>query len=309
MNKWLYIILIIFSCPSLRGQESPYSRCEIEGEDVYIRFHESCLNSKDEGCASLEDFKKYNLDFLIRSGKYTTWSEDGWTLQKTGAMTYQLHKKLSLFDRLFSLEDKFNIDISYWLFPVSERLKSTDNPLINEPVRIDVNGNVGFVLKGRKNAKEVILSGTFNNWNEKDFKMVKTGNEWKLTLQLPAGIYEYKFIVDGEWITDPENNFKVPNPHQTYNSILLVGKNVEFYLNGYPNAKKITLSGSFNNWNERGPRLTKTKTGWKVTQKLPPGKHYYKFIIDGHNWIIDPDNKIQERDNNGYINSVMMVHQ
>src|SRR5690606_36885744 len=113
-------------------------------------------------------------------------------------------------------------------------------------------GNVEFILKGYPLANQVIVSGSFNNWNEQDLKMAKQGDLWKLTMQMQAGIYEYKFIVDGTWITDPANPFSVINQHHTYNSILTVGKDVVFQLKGYPNAKKMALSGSFNNWDKKG---------------------------------------------------------
>ena len=32
---------------------------------------------------------------------------------------------------------------------------------------------------------------------------------WAATLQLAAGRYEYKLIVDGKWIPDPENPTQV----------------------------------------------------------------------------------------------------
>ena len=39
---------------------------------------------------------------------------------------------------------------------------------------------------------------------------------------LPPGAYEYKFVVDGEWLTDPGNPEVRPNAFGTYNSVLLV---------------------------------------------------------------------------------------
>ncbi|MBK9254704.1 MAG: hypothetical protein IPM42_04390 [Saprospiraceae bacterium] len=308
MNKKLLILCIVLQSQLLFGQDKPFSRCEIVGEDVYIKFHESCINSSDESCLALAEFKEYNLDAVIKSGLISLWERDGWTLQKTGSDMYQLHKKLIYFDKTFNLEDKFKIDISYWNFPISERVKQGSSVVIDEPAKVSPTGNVEFKLKGRKNAKQVILSGSFNDWNEHDIKMLRIGNEWKVRLKMSPGIYEYKFIVDGEWMTDPTNPYNVQNQHFTYNSILIVGKEATFYLKGFSNAKSVSLSGSFNNWDKKGVRFVKTTDGWKVTQKLPPGKHFYKFIIDGHHWIIDPSNELQERDEGNNINSVIIIH-
>lgn len=308
MYKNLLLFLFFFHGPVLFGQKIPYSLCEIIGEDVYIKFNESCINSDDEACMALAEFKQYDLDRVIKSGKMTTWEKDGWTLQHLGQGSYQLHKKLIHFDRSFDLSDKFKIDISYWNYPVSERSKQGSSQIANEPARVSTNGNVTFKLKGRSSAKQVILSGSFNDWHEQELKMVRKGDDWTIKMNIPPGIYEYKFIVDGEWITDPSNPYKVQNQHYTFNSILIVGKDEQFILNGYKNAKTVALSGSFNNWDEKGVRCIKTKDGWKVIQKLPPGKHYYKFIIDGHNWIVDPTNNLQERDEDFNINSVIIIH-
>lgn len=53
-------------------------------------------------------------------------------------------------------------------------------------------------------ANEVVLSGSFNNWSETADPMKKdeTGT-WKKIKMLPKDTYEYKFIVDGTWICDP----------------------------------------------------------------------------------------------------------
>jgi 1,4-alpha-glucan branching enzyme len=245
---------------------------------------------------------------VINSGSWQNWQKDGWTLSKTGAESFQLHKKLMLFDKVFDFSDKFSIDISYWNFPVSERLKQGSSEIVNQPVRVDYKGNVTFSLKGKNKAQKVILSGSFNHWNEQALRMVKDEEGWKLTLQMPPGIYEYKYIVDGEWMTDPANPFAVQNQHYTYNSILVVGKEMDFFLPGFQNAKRVALSGSFNNWDKTGVPMQKTKNGWRVKQKLPPGKHYYKFIINNHDWITDPVQPLQEKDAEGNVNSVIIVH-
>lgn len=307
-GKFIISFLCIIHVQFMWAQVVPYSSCDITDDHVFISFHENCLNSADEVCPALEDFKKYNLPRLIESGQYKTWQMDGWKMEKTGESTYRLYKKLTLFDQVFNFDDKFRVDLRYWLTPVSERLLKDDKNLLNKPAVVDKKGNVEFILKGYPVANQVILSASFNNWNEQELKMEKHGDIWKLTMKIPDGIYEYKFIVDGNWITDPANPFNVINQHHTYNSILIVGKDVIFQLKGYPNAKRVALSGSFNNWDKKGAPLTKTKDGWKITQKLPPGKHYYKFIIDGNEWIVDPGHNVREKDKDGYLNSVITVY-
>ena len=136
--------------------------------------------------------------------------------------------------------------------------------------------------------------------------MHPTAEGWQIMLKLPAGIYEYKFIVDGHWMTDPANPNKVPNNYKTWNSILLVGKKVEFVLPGYEDAKKVVLSGSFNNWDRQAITFTRYLNSWTCSVDLPPGKHFYKIIIDGQ-WTLDPTNDLTQIDGKGNLNSVVLV--
>ena len=55
-----------------------------------------------------------------------------------------------------------------------------------------------------------------------------------------------------------------------------------------PQAKKVILSGSFNNWSQGGPNAKKDSKGnWSVRVSLKPGKYEYKFFVDGA-WVNDP---------------------
>jgi hypothetical protein len=50
-------------------------------------------------------------------------------------------------------------------------------------------------------AREVFLSGDFNNWNPRLHPLKKTRKGgWSAVLPLPPGRYEFKPLADGEWI-------------------------------------------------------------------------------------------------------------
>ncbi|MDQ3843007.1 MAG: glycogen-binding domain-containing protein, partial [Bacteroidota bacterium] len=100
-----------------------------------------------------------------------------------------------------------------------------------------------FQLKGYKNAKEVRLAGSFNQWRDFELIMNKTGNGWALSYVLGPGNYEYQFLVDGARVTDPANPPAVNNG----NSILIIQPNYTFLLKGYNTAEKVFLAGDFNN--------------------------------------------------------------
>lgn len=64
-------------------------------------------------------------------------------------------------------------------------------------------------------------------------------------------------------------------------------KALEFKLHA-PQARKVSLAGSFNNWNTRTTTARKDKDGnWMIKMNLKPGRYEYKFFVDG-NWINDP---------------------
>jgi hypothetical protein len=66
-------------------------------------------------------------------------------------------------------------------------------------------GNTTFRLKGYRDASIVTLAGTFNNWNQSQLVCGHEGDEWVCRVDLEPGYYTYKFIVDGNWVLDPDN--------------------------------------------------------------------------------------------------------
>lgn len=69
-------------------------------------------------------------------------------------------------------------------------------------------------------AKKVALSGSFNSWDAKGIAMKKSKTGlWKAGVSLNPGRYEYKFIVDGQWWTDPTNSNTSTNSYGTTNSV------------------------------------------------------------------------------------------
>lgn len=72
-------------------------------------------------------------------------------------------------------------------------------------------------------AREVVVSGDFNAWDPSSHPMhPKEGGCWQKIMMLPPGEYEYKFVVDGQWRTDPQNLQQCTNCFGTFNSLLRV---------------------------------------------------------------------------------------
>src|SRR5271156_1298895 len=53
-------------------------------------------------------------------------------------------------------------------------------------------------------AKTVCVAGTFNEWNPRKTPLSPRGNgRWAGDLSVNAGRYEFLFVVDGQWLPDP----------------------------------------------------------------------------------------------------------
>ena len=49
-----------------------------------------------------------------------------------------------------------------------------------------------------------------------------------------------------------------------------------------PEAKQVTLAGTFNNWDVGKLLLKKNKSGrWTLDMDLQPGRYEYRFLVDG----------------------------
>jgi 1,4-alpha-glucan branching enzyme len=159
---------------------------------------------------------------------------------------------------------------------------------------------------------------------------------WEIVKALAPGRYQYKFVIDNgvRWELDPSN----PNTGEEggiTNSLIIVpetvsykyeivtgtalagkavtrkteapaGKEITFAFSD-STAKEVYLAGDFNEWS---PTATKMALGgdgvWRVKINLTPGKHEYKFVVDG-TWVEDPDNPDKVSDPYGGYNSVITV--
>ncbi|OGX15258.1 MAG: hypothetical protein A2166_00555 [Omnitrophica WOR_2 bacterium RBG_13_41_10] len=70
-------------------------------------------------------------------------------------------------------------------------------------------------------AKEVYLTGDFNDWKVDTKSRMDTHNgTWTKRIVLLSGRYHYRFVVDGKWVDDPNNPAKEVNPYGEMNSLI-----------------------------------------------------------------------------------------
>jgi 1,4-alpha-glucan branching enzyme len=74
------------------------------------------------------------------------------------------------------------------------------------------------------NAHEVAVAGTFNDWDPSIRPIVRASEgNWKLVYFLSPGEYEYRFVVDGIWMDDPNCSNRRRNQYGVENCIVEVG--------------------------------------------------------------------------------------
>jgi hypothetical protein len=74
-------------------------------------------------------------------------------------------------------------------------------------------------------ARQVSLVGDFNQWNPRQHRLHRDGKTatWYITVELPAGLHKYAFIVnDSVWTTDPSALRTVDRDFGVTSSLVLV---------------------------------------------------------------------------------------
>jgi hypothetical protein len=164
---------------------------------------------------------------------------------------------------------------------------------------------VSFFLRDNTKAKQVYLSGSWINWVNNALPMFKTDSGWIVNVKLSPGKYWYKFIVDGNWIADPDNFLKDNNSVEAFGNSILYKTNILFGFSSFTRAKKVYLTGSFNNWEPNDIEMIKTKDGWELPVFLSGGTHKYGYIIDD---VYYPDPESLERGQDKTGRPVSVIH-
>lgn len=169
-------------------------------------------------------------------------------------------------------------------------------------------------------AETVLLAGNFSNWRPLKMRRNRKGVFYHILpiREIENGVrfnsrdhvYRYKFLVDGIWTHDPRNKNRIDDglgsyvsefrptgedvPKQISVRVLAQSRGAEDRLVEFaiylPDAKNLSLVGTFNNWNPEHDLLAKGEDGvFRLRLRLKPGQYAYKYIADGR-WILDQYN-------------------
>jgi len=275
-----------------RWTQDPYNKLrERDGAGGY--------NSVVYCCNHLFELKGFKAARkVVVTGNFYNWNPRGLMMNKT---TNGWSLPIYLKDGTYSY--KFLVDNEWIVDPANKSLRKDGNGNLNS--FIEIGEPYLFKLDGFTTAQKVILTGSFNRWNESELVMDKTDKGWQLPYVISAGNYEYKYIVDGKWMIDPANPFSTGSGNGE-NSFIALKANHLFELTKFADAKTVLVTGSFNGWSTQGYKMTREGGKWILPLYLQPGKYTYKFIVDG-TWIIDPFNKLYEQNEHGTDNSVLWI--
>jgi hypothetical protein len=74
---------------------------------------------------------------------------------------------------------------------------------------------VVFNYKADSRPSKLFLAGNFNDWNPANEKYLMNDDDgdgiWSITVKLPPGTYQYKFVIDGQWTKDPHSPSDEPD--------------------------------------------------------------------------------------------------
>jgi len=141
-------------------------------------------------------------------------------IASNGAIDYKaLSEELLSFDRIAEPE-KAIVAVTA---PVTETVTSAPTQVQAPAPEIerDPTKEIDFLVNA-PSANEIFLVGDFNHWKINDESRLSRldSGKWTKKMGLTPGKYRYKFVVDGEWTIDSENNDKEVNAFGTFDSVI-----------------------------------------------------------------------------------------
>jgi len=76
-----------------------------------------------------------------------------------------------------------------------------------------------------------------------------------------------------------------------------------------PAARNVALVGDFNGWDATATPMRRSdgRATWSVSVPLAAGRHVYAFVVDGNDWVADPQAPLSPEQWFGQRNSVVVV--
>lgn len=287
----------------------PKKVCRLDNGNIIFKLDKRWNPTQKKEIGKLFDLDSQLLAKAFQGLSEFTIRNEKWMVKKIDQNTFELSKVINNTpvthvnsNDIFIMDEFLNNNFNVVL---QENTIYGANDFKNNSLFQYRNHVARFFIPGQRQAKRIYLSGSFNNWTTTQLPLQKNDSGWSVSVKLPPGKYQYKYIIDGHWIQDPNNNLGENDYQGGKNSVLYCFNHI-FQLPENRNAKKVVLAGSFNGFNKKEIRMYRTTRGWAIPLYLKEGTYTYKFIVDG-NWVLDPTNKITRNDGKGNVNSVLGI--
>lgn len=284
--------------------------CTVKDGNMFIWLSKKLPPAELDAFIVKFDLGHLALKRFIESGYTDSIKLAGWVVGLNNSSSFTLAKPLESFDGIndpakritfMGLEPPLDLQ-----FPsVSNSVLFGYNKFRNKDPFAIKDSVVTFYLRNNRKAEKVMLAGSFNNWDPSAMSMTKTDSGWIAGVTLKPGKYWYKFIVDGKWMTDPDNGYTENDYAGNTNSVYFF-TNTVFRLAGYTQAKKVFVAGSFNGWQGYQLAMNKNANSWELPVYLADGTHTYRFVVDGK-WMTDPANPVQYPNEYHETNAVITI--
>ncbi|HMU10026.1 MAG TPA: hypothetical protein PKC54_08480 [Ferruginibacter sp.] len=296
--------LLLFAFLQINAQ-APVNSYTIKNGKMYIAVGKNIQKASLDSFVVKYELADLDLQTCISTGSTDTLKKLGWKIDIDNKELFVISKPLFSADNVNNVADKI-IFTQKGSEPVPmAQVHFGYNRFRNKTPFGVVDSTVRFFLRGNTNARKVMLAGSFTDWVNGALPMIKTDSGWMANAKLAPGKYLYKFVIDGNWTLD-RDNANVENDGLGNDNSVYYKTNHTFGLEGYTNAKRVYIAGSFNQWKERNLLMLHTATGWELPVYLSEGTHTYRFIIDGK-WLTDPANKDKLPNEYNEYNSVIRI--
>ena len=306
VGKYIVLLSLLISVTA-SAQFDPTKVCRLEDGKLIFRIDRRWTKDQFKEISQLFELDTLLIDRALKGDKEFNKDEELWKITRVNNYIIELTKTLAPSKGSLKGTGDIIILADKWIEPEFLEFRESDRFGVNRFTLYSAfryqKGIASFFLPGNLSAGYVNIAGTFNNWSTLGTPMTRTDSGWVVNISLKPGKYMYKYIIDGRWTTDPYN--KLTERWDNNNSVVYC-PNQYFFLRGHAEAKKVSIAGSFNNWNPEQLRMIKIRGGWGIMMYLHEGTHAYKFKVDD-TWIADPENKITRPDGHGNINSFLGI--
>jgi hypothetical protein len=306
------MIWVLFLAMTLMARAQELNSYTIKDGRMFITLNVHIDRAKLDSFIIQYDLTDLNLPHILKDSKFDKLRKQGWRIDESNGRILKMSKPLLGSSDLGNPVKRMAITEMEAHPTFAERFPYHNDDLIfgcNEfinkfPFAV-VDSFVTFFMRGRPNAREALLAGSFTNWQFGALHMTRTDSGWIVRVKLAPGKYWYKYIVDGGWTTDHDNRLSEDDGQGNMNSVYYK-PNVTFTLTRYLHAQHVYLTGSFNSWDPNGFPMSLAPSGWRIDVYLSEGTHRYKYIVDGIPYT-DPDNPNRLPDGHSGFNSVLLL--